>query len=113
MPKFIILMTENDNAWAALTQAEQDRLLSRYDAWVEELKTRDQLRGGEPIGKGGRTLHMTEGQLQERECSETTGVLTGFFIVEAVDLDAAVAIARGCPALTHGETVEVRPLGHM
>ncbi len=44
--------------------------------------------------------------------TETKEVLTGFFIIEARDLDAAVEIARGCPALTHGERVVVRSIGH-
>ena len=35
------------------------------------------------------------------------------FLVEAADLAAATKLARGCPALVHGETVVVRSVGHV
>lgn len=37
--------------------------------------------------------------------AETT--LGGYSLIRAGSLDAAVALARGCPLLTHGGTVEV------
>ena len=40
--------------------------------------------------------------------AETKEALTGFYMVEAKDLDAALALAERCPGAWHG-TVEVRP----
>ena len=37
-------------------------------------------------------------------------VVAGFYVVEAPDLDAALAIARRDPAITGGGGVEVRPV---
>ena len=34
-------------------------------------------------------------------------VLTGYIVVSADDLDAAVELASGCPGLAHGVSVEV------
>lgn len=113
MPKFIVLMTENDNAWSKIPPAEQEALLKKYFAWVDELKKKDQFRGGEPLGGPGRKLHMVGGKLVDGPFTETKEVLTGFFLIEAKDLDEAAAIAKGCPALTHGESVVVRPVGHL
>jgi hypothetical protein len=36
--------------------------------------------------------------------------LGGYFIVEAKDWDAAMEIARSCPHLAHGGTIEVREI---
>ena len=36
--------------------------------------------------------------------------LSGYAFVEVADLDAALAIARGCPILADGGTVEVAPV---
>lgn len=41
--------------------------------------------------------------------AETKEALTGFFLIEAADLDAAIAIAAQIPAAWHG-AVEVRPV---
>lgn len=113
MPQFMILMTENDNAWEKMPPSEQDRILKLYFAWVDVLKKNNQLRGGEPLGGPGRVLRMVGGKLVDGPFTETKEVLTGFFIVEAKDLEAAAVIAKGCPALGHGETVVVRPIGHL
>ena len=40
----------------------------------------------------------------------TGGVVTGYTIVQAADLDAAVLLAKGCPGLEHGGAVEVGEL---
>jgi hypothetical protein len=42
--------------------------------------------------------------------AETKEFLGGFYLLEAEDLDAAVAIARHIPAASDGGRVEVRPL---
>jgi hypothetical protein len=36
-----------------------------------------------------------------------TGVLTGYVVIEAGDLDAAAELAAGCPGLANGVDVEV------
>lgn len=113
MPNFVILMTENDGAWGRLSKAAQGRLLKKYYAWVAGMKKKNQLRGGEAIGGGGRTLRKSGGKIVEQRFTETKDVLTGYFIVEAKTLGAAAKIARECPALGHGETVTVRPVGHV
>jgi hypothetical protein len=128
MAKFVILMHEDDGAWMRLPAAERDRLLPLYYAWVRELKAGGIFAGGEPIGGGGRVLRGAGAKssdaspdgdrdgdgaaIRESDYVQAKGVLTGFFLIEAKDLAAATEIARGCPALLHGETVVVRPVGH-
>jgi hypothetical protein len=108
MPKFMLLMREDDHAWARLPPEERRRLLPLYFAWVRKLREQDLLRGGEALAEGGRILRSAGGQVIDEPCEETLGVPTGFFLIEAPGMDAAVRIARECPALTHGETVLVR-----
>ena len=113
MAQFVILMREDDGAWAGLPEAEQERLMGLYGAWVRELRTSGVLVVGAPFGAPGRILRGTpEGPVVEHEYDETSQVETGYFVVEAPDLAAAVKLARGCPALAHGESVVVRPIGH-
>ena len=40
----------------------------------------------------------------------TGGVVTGYSVVQAADLEAAVLLAKGCPGLAHGGAVEVGEL---
>ena len=113
MAKFAVLMRENDNAWEKLPADEQKRLLKLYYAWTEELKEKGRMVGGEPLGPGGRMLRALDGEVVDGPFTETKEVLTGFSLIEAANLDEAAEVARGCPALTHGESVELRPVGHV
>lgn len=113
MPRFVILMREDDNAWSKLPKEEQKALLARYRAWVDQLKAQGTLHAGEPLGNNARLLRMVSGVVHEEPYTSGQQTLTGFFVIEAKDLDEATRIARGCPALIHGETVEVREIGHV
>lgn len=113
MAEYVILMRESDDAWARKPAEEQQRLLQGYLAWVRDLRERDIFRNGWPLANTGRLLRTEGGEVVDGPFTETKEVLTGFFVIEAPDLDAARAIARTCPALGHGETVELRPVGHI
>lgn len=112
MAQFAVLMTENDDAWARLPPAEQAALMAKYGAWVGELNATGRMRGGSPLGGPGRLLRRVGGAVVEEPYAATKDVLTGWFLIEATDLADATTVARGCPALTHGESVIVRPAGH-
>ena len=112
MAQFAILMLETPGAWARLPKAEQGRLLALYGAWVGELRKSGAFVDGWPFGGEARVLRGEAGGVAVSEPDPQRAAETGMFLVEAPDLDAATALARGCPALLHGETVIVRPVGH-
>jgi len=113
MTEYMVLMRESDNAWENLGPEQQQALLKRYFAWVDQLRGEQVFVGGNPLGGGGRLLRMVDGEVVDGPFTETKEVLTGYFIIQAPDWEAAVKIASGCPALTHGETVELREIaGH-
>lgn len=113
MGQYMILMRESDDAWARMPPEEQQRLLQRYYDWVAELRAKGAFVDGNPLAsEGARLLRAVDGEVVDGPFTETKEVLTGYFVVEAEGWDQAVALARGCPALGHGETVELREIGH-
>ena len=113
MPRFAVLMFEDDHAWSRLSEPERQRLLVLYGNWVRDLKAKGAFEGGEPLGEGGVVLEADDdGRILESDYTDARSVLTGYFILQATDLAVATKVARGCPALIHGETVVVRPVGH-
>ena len=42
--------------------------------------------------------------------AESKEAIAGFFIIRADSLEEAVEVARGCPGLEFGQTVEVRAM---
>jgi hypothetical protein len=84
-----------------------------YDAFTKHVVERGAMRAGEALQpsatattvrvRDGRTL-STDGPF-----AETKEVLGGFYLVEAADLDEAIAYAAMIPGAAHG-SVEVRPI---
>jgi hypothetical protein len=100
----------DDNGWERLTEAERQSIIQEYSA-IGELTTvvfGAQLHPPEATTvvrvRDGQTL-TTDGPF-----AETKEILGGFFVVEAPDLDEALAIAARVPAARNGGFVEVRPL---
>ena len=76
------------------TEEEQQAVMAAWGAWFEQLGA-SIIDGGAPFGASAAVG------------GEVTAQLTGYSIVDAISLDAAVAKAGGCPILASGGTVEV------
>src|SRR5262245_48251026 len=101
MPRFMVLLHDDDDSWNKLSADEKQRLMQKYFAWVDELRAADHMRGGDPLLRGGRVLRTVGGQIVEGPYTETKEVITGYFMIEARDLEEASRLAQGCPALAH------------
>jgi hypothetical protein len=86
---------------------EMQQNMQKWFGWVESLQTKGIYKAGEALLPSGQTLRknnvVTDGPFVESK--EMVG---GFFIVLAADLEAATAIAKDCPDLAHGGSVEIR-----
>lgn len=97
--------------WASATEEQKKKIYAEHDAFGE--KHGDRLRGGMEL-QGTETARSiryrsdTDAVVTDGPFAETNEVLGGFYLVEAENLDEAVAIARDVPALA-GDVIEVRP----
>lgn len=115
MPQYAALIYEQgDPDWSSLDSAEKQEIMSDYGAFGATAAA--VLRGGAALyptttattlqvqgGKGGEVV-TSDGPF-----AETKEVLTGFYLMECPDLDAAVEWASQIPAAWTGK-VEVRPV---
>ena len=113
--KYMLLIHQGDtptpgsDGWEDLSQDEQKAV---YAAYQELNQTTGftpgvQMRPPEAATtvrvEGGKTL-TTDGPF-----AETKEGLGGFYLIEAPDLDAALALAAQCPGVRYG-SIEVRPV---
>lgn len=105
--KFLLTMRTEDDSWARLGEEARQDLIQRYFAWVETLKTGG-FHGGAPIGPRTQELRREGDEVVHADLDPTDRPVSGYFIFEAEDWDAAREIASGCPALEHNETLELR-----
>jgi hypothetical protein len=112
MSEFMLIMRGEHHAWNGMSADEKQRIMEKYYAFVNRLKRESRFKTGSPLKHGGVQLHSEKGiVIVDGPFPETKEALNGYFIFEAKDLDEAVSIPRDCPALTHGEKVEVFEMG--
>ena len=82
------------------TDAEREAVMAAWGAWFQGLG-KAVVDMGNPIGASSSV--SANGSVQN---GGTSG-LTGYSILSADDLGKAVELAKGCPVLTRGGSVEV------
>jgi len=94
-----------------LSPEEIQRVVGEWMTWFQRLSDQGKVTAGSPLepegkivsGKGGRTV-------ADGPFAESKEAIGGYFLLNASDLDEAVAIAQQCPGLPYGAKVEVRPV---
>src|SRR3954470_19386380 len=116
MAEFMVLIHDNDGAGGALSPAETRQLFEQQAAYQQKL------RGLAVVGDAERRRPSSEGRRVSRDPERGVLVVEGpfgaptldaYYVFEAPDLDAALALAAECP-LPPGAQAEVRPVknGH-
>jgi hypothetical protein len=112
MPQYAALIYSADVDWSLPEHAEETK---EYQAFGQAAAA--VLRGGAALypTSTATTVHVTGGKggdvvSTDGPYAETKEALTGFYLLEAADLDAAVALAAKIPAAWTGGAIEVRPV---
>jgi hypothetical protein len=112
--KYMLLTYMDENAWAKLSPAEQQRLMGHCWPHVEKLRAQKKLLGGAALQptSTATTIRYREGKrlLTDGPFAETREHLGGYTIIEAKDLDEAIALASGFVGTSGLESIEVRPV---
>ena len=114
--QYLLLLYSNEAGWEKLTPAQQQQGYAAYMAYTEALKNAGAYIGSnrlQPVATA-TTVRASEGkpQVLDGPYVDSKEQLGGYFLINASDLDAALAWAARCPGAGHG-TVEVRPVWEM
>lgn len=83
--------------------------MGKWMAWVEKLNKAGQYVSGEPLIPGGKLVGGKNGKtVTDGPYTEGKEVVAGFFVINAKDLDEAVALTADFPNFEFGNTVQVR-----
>jgi hypothetical protein len=114
MAQFMMLLNVSGTAPTGSPE-EMQEILKRYGAWSEELAKSGKLVNGAKLADDRGRLLRNEGErvVVDGPFSETKEMVGGFFIVEAENYDAAADVAKSCPHLALGGTIELRQVDNM
>lgn len=110
-PFLLLFRNGGPETHAHLRPDERATLAAKWNAWIDELVARGALEHGRPLGLTGRVIEGSQGErVTDGPFAEAKEVVAGYVMLRAADLEAATTLARGCPGLAVGLTVEVRPV---
>src|ERR1700730_2954621 len=92
-----------------LSAEEIQKNMARFTSWVERLKHEGNFKSGHPLEHNGKIV-VGRNAVVDGPFAESKEAIAGFFIIQANSLEEAVEIAKNCPGLDYGQTVEVRAI---
>jgi hypothetical protein len=108
--KYMLLVYSDEKAW---TDSERDQCYDDSTQIAHQLKARGQYLAANPLQPVGTatSVRVRNGKrlVTDGPFAETREQLGGYFLVEAKDLDEAIAVAEQIPGSRKG-TIEVRPV---
>ena len=111
--KYLLLICESEAAWETIPPEQQGPIFQEYVELSENLAKAGKLLGGEPLEpvRSASTVRVRDGKtlVTDGPFAETREQIGGFYLVEAENLDEAIAIAARIPGARSG-CVEVRPV---
>ena len=109
MSQYMILIYEDEASYATATPEVMGEIMedhNRFSAGVEGLGAK--LLGGEALQNTSTATSVRGTDVTDGPFVETKEGLGGFYLIDAPDLDTALAVAKTVPARFGG--VEVRPV---
>jgi hypothetical protein len=111
--QYMLLIYDEEKKWAALSEGERGKLMADYDKFTKQIVASGHFKAGDALQPtaSATTVRLRDGKTLTTHgpFAETREQLGGYYLVEAKDLDEAVAIAARIPASRTG-SIEVRPV---
>jgi hypothetical protein len=114
--QYLFMLYADDSQWDKMSPEQQQQGAAAYFAYTKALQEAGVLKGSNRLRPAttATRVNATNGKTQvlDGPFADTKEQLGGYYLIEAPDLDAALAWAGRCPAVHHG-TVEVRAIWEM
>ena len=106
-----MLLFRGSNWDKGLSPEQLQQAMDQFMGWFDRLKQQGIAKAGQPLERTGKIVSGKNGRsVADGPFAESKEAIGGYFLLNVATLDEAVAIARQCPILEFGSTVEVRPV---
>ena len=111
--KYLLLIYRSDEAYGKMTPDQRKALSGEYGVFTQSIVQSGHFKAGDGLQPSttATTVRVRDGKVLTTDgpFAETREQLGGYYLVEAKDLDAAIAIAARIPGARDG-SIEVRPV---
>jgi hypothetical protein len=111
--QYLLLIYDDEQLWARMSEEQTGKLLGEYNDFTRDIVTSGHSQGGnalQPVATA-TTVRVRDGKTVTTDgpFAETKEQLGGDYLIEAKDLDEAIAIAARVPSARYG-SIEIRPI---
>ncbi len=111
--KYMLLIYNEEKAWAGFTEAQRQGFMGEFMKFTQQIQSAGQWLSSSQLQPtaAATSVRVRDGKrlVTDGPFAETREQLGGYYLIEAKNLDEAIAIAARVPSVSVG-TVEVRPL---
>lgn len=112
--RYMLMIYRDEKEWEAMSVQERGAVYQAAVDYSEALRPSGFYEGGDPLEptRTATTVRMKDGKavMTDGPFAETKEQLAGYTILEARDLDAALAFVARHPLVKAGFSIEVRPI---
>jgi hypothetical protein len=114
--QYLLMIYENEAQSTDLSPAQKGAMFAEYGEFTRAIKASGHFRAGDALQPTAKatTVRVREGKnlVTDGPFAETREQLGGYYLVEAADLDEAIALAARIPGARSG-SIEIRPIWQM
>lgn len=112
-PEYMLLF-RGTNWDRGLSPEEIQNVISRWIVWFDRVTEQGKAKAGQPLTDKGKVISGSKGQtVLDGPFTESKETVAGYILLQVDNLDEAVEIAKECPGLDYGISVEVREVDHL
>jgi hypothetical protein len=111
--QYLLLIYGNEKHYGTMSKSEQDKVMQEYMDYSKSIAQSGHMRGGNELDMTAKakTVKVRDGKqlVTDGPFAETKEQLGGYYLVEAKDVNEALALAARIPSARWG-SIEVRPI---
>ncbi|MCP3464371.1 MULTISPECIES: YciI family protein [unclassified Bradyrhizobium] len=111
--QYLLLIYRNEAELTKMTPEDRQKVSAEYGAYTQSIIQSGNFKAGDGLQPTttATTVRVRDGKIMTTDgpFAETREQLGGYYLVEAKDLDAAIALAARIPGARDG-SIEVRPV---
>ncbi|QJW90648.1 hypothetical protein HNV11_15285 [Spirosoma taeanense] len=113
MEKFMFIFHSPYSQETAFMQQSPEAIqaeIQKWNQWIGGIAAQGKMLGTEALMPSGKIMTQGGELVTDGPYTEGKEIVGGYMLLQAADLDDAVALAQGCPMFDSNGTVEVRQI---
>ncbi|MEP1151034.1 MAG: YciI family protein [Balneola sp.] len=111
MNKYMLLLFDREDSFNEMSPEDMQNEIGEHMKWIENLG--DHYDSGEALLQEAKSITGKEKLVTDGPYIESKELLGGFYIISANSMEEAAELAKNCPTLELGGSIEIREVMKM